>query len=94
MTTSVLSFLWLKYAPVMGHPQLFAVKSELPPHASYSSPNTCTLPHVSLRFACPGANGGEPGSPHTYATHSAGDGSSPSALQDHRGNSFLSFSLI
>lgn len=41
----------------MGRPQLCAVKPELPPHLNYSSLNTHPVPHVSLGFACPGANG-------------------------------------
>lgn len=47
-------------------------------------------PQYSLGFARPGADWGEPDPRHTYATHSPGDGSSPSALQDRWGNSFLS----
>jgi len=69
--------LWPKYAPDMGWLQFFAVKPELPPHLTYFSLNTHTIPHVSLGFACPGANQGEPDSQHTYVTYSPGDGSSP-----------------
>lgn len=44
----------------------------------------------ALGFVCPGANWGEPDSRRTCAAYSLGDGSSPYALHDHRGNSFLS----
>lgn len=72
----------------------FFCETRTPFHLNYSSLNAHTIPRVSFGSLCPGANWGEPASSDTNVTQSLGDGSSPSVLQDQRGNSFLSLSSI
>lgn len=72
----------------------FFCETRTPFHLNYSSLNAHTIPRVSFGSLCPGANWGEPASSDTNVTQSLGDGSSPSVLQDQRGNSFLSLSSV